>query len=242
MIRNSHVVILRRYRKRRLGFAKDLEIHSGEGLSRSLFPPRSGARARSRSASRKKESNVAFDQPTRPGLARYRSAERKRPRGKIEMPAGRFLAGRRGSLLVTGSDAGLEPGTRRSRRFSPSPSLSLYLSLNGIYRGDRSPRSILRYTFPHRVPQSPVPARAHTHTRAHICIHIYMHTHVHAYTQIHFSCRVCRCETRPRRAKGKETEAEMAKREGEGAKRRVRDGALHAHTDRDLRAVSGNRE
>lgn len=128
MIRNSHVVILRRYRKRRLGFAKDLEIHSGEGLSRSLFPPRSGARARSRSASRKKESNVAFDQPTRPGLARYRSAERKRPRGKIEMPAGRFLAGRRGSLLVTGSDAGLEPGTRRSRRFSPSPSLSLSLS------------------------------------------------------------------------------------------------------------------
>jgi len=59
----------------------------------------------------------------------------------------------------------------------PSLSRSRSLPFNGIYRGDRSRRSILRYTFLRRVPQSLVPAH----------IHISL-----------FSVRVCRYETRSR--------------------------------------------
>jgi len=149
-------------------------------------------------------------------------------RRKIEMTTGRFLTGRRDSLLVTGSDAGLGPGTRRSRRFPLSLSLSLSLSSLTVYiaaidRGDRS-----------------------CGIRSTVMFH--NHRFLHTYISL-FSVRVCQYETRSRWAKGKETEAETVKRsERERARKRerencrVRDGALHAHTDRDLRAVSGNRE
>lgn len=39
-----------------------------------------------------------------------------------------------------------------------------------------------------------------------------------------------------------EREGGSGRRKREIENRRVHDGALHAHTDRDLRAVSGNRE